>query len=68
LRDNKPRYLLDLPVVMEYVVSVGEQHPELKAFINWFRRGPMIDMYGVLTASGPLMSPAELMADAGSSA
>ena len=62
LRDNKPRYLLDLPVVMEYVVSVGEKHPELNAFISWFRAGPMIDMYGVLTASGPLMSPSELMA------
>ena len=60
LRDNKPRYLLDLPVVMDYVVSVGEKHPELEAFISWFRSGPMIDMYGVLTASGPLMSASEL--------
>ncbi|MDO9521809.1 MAG: phosphotransferase [Pseudohongiella sp.] len=60
LRDNKPRYLLDLPVVMDYVVTVGERHPELKAFISWFRRGPMIDMYGVLTASGPLVSSADL--------
>lgn len=68
LRDNKPRYLLDLPVVMDYVVSVGEKYPELAPFISWFRRGPMIDMYGVLTASGPLMSPAELMTDAGTDA
>jgi N-acetylmuramate 1-kinase len=60
LRDNKPRYLLDLPVVMDYVVTAGEQHAELKAFISWFRRGPMIDMYGVLTASGPLVSPSDL--------
>lgn len=64
LRDNKPRYLLDLPVVMDYVVSVGEKHPELDAFISWFRSGPMIDMYGVLTASGPLMSPSEVIAGA----
>jgi aminoglycoside/choline kinase family phosphotransferase len=62
LRDNKPRYLLDLPVVMDYVVTVGERHPELKAFISWFRRGPMVDMYGVLTASGPMVSASELAA------
>jgi aminoglycoside/choline kinase family phosphotransferase len=60
LRDNKPRYLLDLPVVMDYVLSVGERHPELNAFIRWFRRGPMIDMYGVLTASGPLVSASDI--------
>jgi hypothetical protein len=46
--------------VMDYVVTVGERHPELTAFISWFRRGPMIDMYGVLTASGPLVSPSDL--------
>ncbi len=62
LRDNKPRYLLDLPVVMDYVVTVGERHPELKAFISWFCRGPMINMYGVLTASGPMVSASELSA------
>lgn len=60
LRDNKPRYLLDLPVVMDYVLTVGERHPEFNAFIRWFRRGPMIDMYGVLTASGPLVSAADI--------
>jgi len=60
LRDNKPRYLLDLPVVMDYVLAVGERHPELTAFIRWFRRGPMIDMYGVLTASGPLVSASDM--------
>jgi N-acetylmuramate 1-kinase len=60
LRDNKPRYLLDLPVVMDYVLAVGERHPALNAFIRWFRRGPMIDMYGVLTASGPLVSAADI--------
>ncbi|TFH75189.1 aminoglycoside phosphotransferase [Gammaproteobacteria bacterium LSUCC0112] len=62
LRDNKPRYLLDLPVVMDYVVTVGERHPELKPFINWFRRGPMIDMYAVLTASGPMVSASDMAA------
>lgn len=53
LRDNKPRYLLDLPVVMDYVLSVGERHAQMKPFIDWFRRGPMIAMYTVLNASGP---------------
>lgn len=62
LRDNKPRYLLDLPVVMDYVVSVGERHAELAPFISWFRRGPMIDMYAVLTASGPLVSATDMAA------
>ena len=64
LRDNKPRYLLDLPVVMDYVVTVAERHPALEPFVTWFRRGPMIDMYAVLTASGPLVSPAQLASGA----
>jgi hypothetical protein len=45
---------------MDYVLTVGELHPELSAFIRWFRRGPMIDMYSVLTASGPLVSASDI--------
>jgi len=36
LRDGKPRYLDDLPVVMAYVRSVSSRYPSLQAFHDWF--------------------------------
>lgn len=36
LRDNKPRYMDDIPVVMDYVVSAARAHPELAGFLQWF--------------------------------
>ncbi|MGM0632043.1 MAG: aminoglycoside phosphotransferase family protein [Pseudomonadota bacterium] len=36
LRDGKPRYLGDLPAVMEYVRRVAAAHPSLQAFHDWF--------------------------------
>lgn len=41
LRDNKPRYLLDLPVVMDYVCRVAARHPSMAPFLQWFQAGPM---------------------------
>lgn len=41
LRDNKQRYLFDLPVVMAYLCSVASRHPVLAPFLTWFRSGPM---------------------------
>lgn len=44
LRDHKQRYLLDLPVVMDYVCQVAERHPAMSPFLTWFRNGPMPQM------------------------
>lgn len=38
LRDNKHRYLDDLPLVMRYTLDVAEQYPETKEFTLWFQQ------------------------------
>jgi len=37
LRDNKPHYLKDLPLVIRYILEVANTYPELKPFADWFR-------------------------------
>jgi aminoglycoside/choline kinase family phosphotransferase len=37
LRDNKPHYLKDLPLVIRYTLEVAGAYPELKPFADWFR-------------------------------
>lgn len=41
LRDHKQRYLLDLPVVMDYVCQVAARHPSMAPFLAWFQAGPL---------------------------
>lgn len=53
LRDNKQRYLLDLPVVMEYVCRVAARHPSMAAFLAWFQAGPMPKMQARLAELRP---------------
>ena len=36
LRDKKPRYLADIPLVIDYFLDVAAAHPELTAFVDWF--------------------------------
>ena len=36
LRDGKPRYLDDLPLVLRYVLEVAQKHPETEGFYRWF--------------------------------
>ncbi|HOY24260.1 MAG TPA: phosphotransferase [Cellvibrio sp.] len=36
LRDGKPHYLKDLPLVIRYTVEVAQSYPELKPFADWF--------------------------------
>ncbi len=36
LRDNKPNYLKDLPLVIRYTLEVAESYPELELFADWF--------------------------------
>ncbi len=37
LRDGKPRYMADVPLVIDYVVRVASLHPEMKPFNDWFQ-------------------------------
>ncbi len=37
LRDGKPSYLNDLPLVIRYLLEVSEQYPELADFSYWFK-------------------------------
>jgi aminoglycoside/choline kinase family phosphotransferase len=36
LRDNKPHYLKDLPLVIRYTLEVAQAYPELTPFGQWF--------------------------------
>lgn len=36
LRDNKPHYLKDLPLVIRYTLEVAQCYPDFKAFADWF--------------------------------
>jgi aminoglycoside/choline kinase family phosphotransferase len=36
LRDGKPHYLKDLPLVIRYTLEVAEAYPALKPFADWF--------------------------------
>jgi N-acetylmuramate 1-kinase len=38
LRDNKPHYLQDLPLVIRYTLEVSNRYPELQAFAKWFEQ------------------------------
>lgn len=38
LRDNKPHYLQDLPLVIRYTLEVSSRYPELQSFANWFEQ------------------------------
>lgn len=36
LRDGKPRYMADIPLVIDYVLQVAAQHAEMAEFLQWF--------------------------------
>ncbi|GGY80738.1 phosphotransferase [Cellvibrio zantedeschiae] len=36
LRDNKPHYLKDLPLVIRYTLDIANSYPELEPFADWF--------------------------------
>lgn len=38
LRDSKPGYLKDLPLVIRYTLEVAERYVELRPFAEWFKR------------------------------
>ncbi len=37
LRDGKPRYMADVPLVIDYVLRVAAGHPEMAEFNHWFQ-------------------------------
>lgn len=37
LRDGKPRYMADVPLVIDYVLRVAAVHPEMAEFNHWFQ-------------------------------
>lgn len=36
LRDHKPHYLKDLPLVIRYTLEVAQRYPDFKPFADWF--------------------------------
>tara|TARA_R110002167_G_scaffold89012_11_gene240179 strand:- start:730 stop:1860 length:1131 start_codon:yes stop_codon:yes gene_type:complete len=36
LRDGKSSYMADIPLVIDYVLKVAAQHPEMNEFVQWF--------------------------------
>ncbi len=37
LRDGKSSYMADIPLVIDYVLKVAAQHPEMSEFVQWFQ-------------------------------
>ncbi|MGJ8688233.1 MAG: aminoglycoside phosphotransferase family protein [Gammaproteobacteria bacterium] len=37
LRDGKQRYMADIPLVIDYVVTVAAKHPEMDEFLQWLQ-------------------------------
>ncbi|MCG8413467.1 MAG: phosphotransferase, partial [Pseudomonadales bacterium] len=38
IRDNKSRYLADIPLVIHYFTEISSRHSEMSAFRDWFLR------------------------------
>jgi aminoglycoside/choline kinase family phosphotransferase len=36
IRDNKPQYLADIPLVIRYFLEVASQYGEMVSFLGWF--------------------------------
>lgn len=36
IRDGKSRYMNDIPLVIDYLLSAASQHPEMAPFVSWF--------------------------------
>lgn len=47
LRDAKPGYLSDIPLVMEYILATCSKYPELNAFHQWLQATVMPAMAGL---------------------
>ena len=38
IRDNKPQFLADIPMVINYFLEVGEKYEELAPLLGWFKQ------------------------------
>ena len=38
IRDHKPGYLADIPLVIRYFLEVSERYGEFNAFVGWFKK------------------------------
>jgi hypothetical protein len=38
IRDHKPGYLADIPLVIRYFLEVSERYREFNAFVDWFKK------------------------------
>ena len=38
IRDNKPRYLADIPQVIRYFLEVSQRYRPLTSFVGWFKQ------------------------------
>jgi aminoglycoside/choline kinase family phosphotransferase len=37
IRDDKPQFLADIPLVIEYFLEVSSQYTEIAPFLSWFK-------------------------------
>jgi aminoglycoside/choline kinase family phosphotransferase len=54
IRDGKPAYMNDIPLVIDYVLSVASQHPEMAPFVSWFEAKVLPVAKAELAAIGEL--------------
>jgi len=64
LRDGKPSYLKDLPLVIRYTLEIAHNYPELRPFADWFdaKLLPLIEQqpwYSDYTCAGELAGAAQ---------
>ncbi|MCH7815384.1 MAG: phosphotransferase [Proteobacteria bacterium] len=38
IRDNKPQFLADIPLVMQYLLEVGQHYGEMTSFLDWLQQ------------------------------
>ena len=38
IRDNKPQYLADIPLVIQYFLEVARKYEEMAPFLDWFEK------------------------------
>ncbi len=41
IRDKKPGYLADIPLVIDYLLSAAKRYREMDQFVNWFEEVPL---------------------------
>ncbi|MBL4729601.1 MAG: phosphotransferase [Gammaproteobacteria bacterium] len=44
IRDNKPQYLADIPLVIQYFLEVASQYEEMAPFLDWFETKVLINV------------------------